>query len=132
MTRGLQSASPFNSEYQKTSAVTEPTPEDSTCFSVLCVLAFKHKLVPVCHFIVSELNDIYWLCISWSFILAGRQIMRQQLHCCHQITQFNKRYMQSADPVSSIVYLHLFCCVPAEVKANLRQVHLKNVYSKHI
>ena len=42
----------------------------------------------------------YWLCISLSSVQAGRQIMRQQPHCWHQMTLFNKRYRQSADLAS--------------------------------
>lgn len=132
---GLQSESPANNQYQKTSAVTQPTPEDSTSLRV-CVCVDIHaqaraSLPPRCIW-------IGWMahrpCISVSLVLAGWQIMRQRLHCWHQMTLFNKRYRQSADPLPLMQCFS--AAAPVETEANFRCPaamakvdHLKKLYS---
>lgn len=99
-TGGLQNEPPVNSRYQKTSAVTRPTPEDSTSlFVCVDIHAQARASLPLRYIWIEWMA--YWL---WACVLASRQIMRQRLHCWHQMTLFNKRYRQSADPTSSALY----------------------------
>lgn len=99
-TGGLQNELPVNSRYQKTSAVTRPTPEDSTSlFVCVDIHAQARASLPLRYIWIEWMA--YWL---WACVLASRQIMRQRLHCWHQMTLFNKRYRQSADPTSSALY----------------------------
>ena len=94
-TGGRLRCSPVNNQYQKMPAVIQLTPEASTslCVSVCARLPFQDKWIG-------------WMAHGFcaSAALAGRQIMRQQLHCWHQVTLLNKRYRQSADPTSSSLH----------------------------
>lgn len=58
---------------------------------------------PVCVFVCvcQSATPVYLNRMNGTLVPAGRQIMRQQLHCWHQMPLFNKRYRQSADPTSS-------------------------------
>lgn len=112
---GLQNKSPVNSIKRHQLS---PSPLQMILPVCLCVCIDIHAQacasLPLQYIWIAWMA--YWLCISGSFVLAGRQIMRPRLHCWHQMTLFNKRYRQSADPTSSVciwsitVFQHPLCC----------------------
>lgn len=87
-----------------------------------------HSHVPVCHFSIWIGWMVRGLCIGVSLVLAGRQIMRQQLHCWHQISIKDKGSQQiPLPPLCNIP--HCFTCMDRKTWASLQWNNWISQYS---